>query len=211
MESLIHPLKRLICVLTSFLRGERSFLLPLVSEEEVNLAHEKKCERSLKIMSKRVLIPLDLMRSPCDALVFAQKMAADFPVCVTLLYVLNLNIVPPGRQIYDELCAESEAALRKLARFFFGTDRAARVVVRVGAPHEEILAEARAESSDMIILSGPEHRSWKRLLRSGTVQKIIDASPCPAVVLPRDRKTPQGPCLPAATDAAPAEVLLPAA
>lgn len=103
---------------------------------------------------KHILIPLDLMRSPCDALVFARNMAADSPVCVTLLYVLNLNIVSPGRRIYDELCMESEAALRKLARFFFGTDRAARIVVRVGLPHEEIVAEAKAESSDLIILSG---------------------------------------------------------
>jgi nucleotide-binding universal stress UspA family protein len=161
---------------------------------------------------KHVLIPVDLMRSPCDALVFARNMAADFPVCVTLLYVLNLNIVPPSRQIYDELCAESEAALRKLARFFFGTDRAARVVVRVGAPHEEIVAEAKAESADLIILSGPERRTWKQFLHPGTTQKIIDASPCPAVVLPRNRKmAPQSPNIPAVVEAAPVEAVLPAA
>ena len=47
---------------------------------------------------KRILIPLDLMRSPCDALVYVRNMAADSPVCVTLLYVLNLNIVPPGTE-----------------------------------------------------------------------------------------------------------------
>ena len=166
----------------------------------------------MKMNIKHILIPLDLMRSPCDALVFARNMAADSPVCVTLLYVLNLNIVSPGRQIYDELCAESEAALRKLARFFFGTDRAARIVVRVGPPHEEIVAEAKAESSDLIILSGPERRTWKQLLRLGTTQKIIDASPCPAMVLPRRRKmTRQRPHLAAVTEAAPEEALLPAA
>lgn len=138
---------------------------------------------------KRILIPLDLMRSPCDALVFARNMAADHPVCVTLLYVLNLDIVvPTGRQVYNELCAESEAALRKLARFFFGTDGAVRVVVRVGRPHEQILAEAKAESPDLIVLSGPKPRRWKQLLRLGTVQKIIDAVSCPAVVLPRLKK-----------------------
>jgi len=161
---------------------------------------------------KRVLIPLDLMRSPCDALIFARTMAVDQPVCVTLLYVLNLNIVVPSRQIYDELCAESEAALRKLARFFFGEDRAARIVVRVGAPHEEIVAEAKAESADLIILSGPERRSWKQLLHLSTTQRIIDASPCPALVLPRGRKkAPQRAALPPEAETAPAEVILPAA
>lgn len=166
----------------------------------------------MKMNIKNILVPLDLMRSPCDGLVYARNMAADSPVCVTLLYVLNLNIVPPRRQIYEELCAESEAALKKLARFFFGTDRAARVVVRVGAPHEEIVAEAKAESSDLIILSGPERRTWKQLLRLGTTQKVINTSPCPAIVLPRCRKVaPQKPHIPAVTEAAPEEALLPAA
>jgi nucleotide-binding universal stress UspA family protein len=161
--------------------------------------------------SKNVLIPLDLVRSPCDALIFARNMAADMPVCVTLLYVLNLNIAPPGRQIYDELCEESEAALRKLARFFFGADRAPRVVVRVGAPHEEIVAEAKAESADLIILSGPQRRSWRQLLRLGTTQKIIASSPCPALVLPRNRKTArQKLSLPAEAEMVPHEAVLPA-
>jgi nucleotide-binding universal stress UspA family protein len=167
----------------------------------------------MTMKNKRVLIPVDLMRSPCDTLIFARNMAADLPVCVTLLYVLNLNIVPPTRQIYDELCTESEAALRKLARLFFGADRAAHVVVRVGAPHEEIVAEAKAEGSDLIILSGPQRRTWKRFLRPGTTQKIIDAAPCPAVVLPRSLKmTPSRSSVPAvAEEARPAEALLPAA
>lgn len=135
--------------------------------------------------AKRVLIPLDLMTSPSDALVYAREMAVDAPLCVTLLYVLNLNIVAPGRQVYDELCAEGEAALRKLAWLFFGTERAARIVVRVGLPHEQIVAEARSDKSDLIILSSPKRRSWKRFLGLGTTQRIVDASPCPAMVLPQ--------------------------
>jgi nucleotide-binding universal stress UspA family protein len=160
--------------------------------------------------TKRILIPLDLMRSPCDALIYARRLAADSPVCVTLLYVLNLNIDPPGRKIYEELCAEGEAALRRLAGFFFGADRAARVVVRVGAPHEEIVAEAKAESSDLIILSGPERRTWSQLWRRSTTQRVIDSSPCPAVVLPHRRAiAPQQAWIPEHIE--PPEVLRPAA
>ena len=140
--------------------------------------------------SKHVLIPVDLMRSPCDALIYARDMAADCALCVTLIYVLNLNIVAPGRQIYDELCAEGEAALRRLARLVFGTDQAVQIVVRVGAPHEEILTEARAHPTDLIVMSGPERRGLKRLLHAGTTQKIIDGAPCPTMVLPRAVQIP---------------------
>jgi nucleotide-binding universal stress UspA family protein len=161
---------------------------------------------------KRILIPLDLMRSPCDALVYARKMATDSPVCVTLLYVLNLNIAPLGRKIVDELCAESEAALRKLARFFFGAGQAARVVVRLGAPHQEIVAEAKVESSDLIILSGPARRAWNPFSRWSTTQRVIDSAPCPAVVLPRRRPMGAQPLrLPAPTEGTPRDALLPAA
>lgn len=165
---------------------------------------------------KNILIPLDLMRSPCDALVAARNMAGEVPVSVTLLYVLNLNIVAAiGRQVYDELCAESETALRKLAGFFFGAEKAARIVVRVGRPHEQILAEAKAAHSDLIILSGPERKGWKQILRASTAQKIVDASPCATLVLPRQPKAIGSKAripAPAPIRAnVPAEVLLPAA
>lgn len=161
--------------------------------------------------AKHVLIPLDLMRSPCDALVFARNLASDSPVCVTLLYVVNLNVAL-GRRIYDELCAESELALRKLAWLFFGTDRAVRVVVREGKPHEEIVAEAKAESTDLIILSRPKRHFWNRLFRASTTQRIIDSSPCPAVVLPRGRKSiPHRRDIPAPIDSQRPQAVLPAA
>jgi nucleotide-binding universal stress UspA family protein len=135
--------------------------------------------------SKHILIPIDLMRSPCDALIFARNMAADSPVSVTLLYVLNLNIIPTVRDICDELCAESEKALKHLAWLFFGEERAARIAVRMGAPHREILAQAVSDASDLILLSAPETHSWKRPLRTGTAKKIIDNAACPTMVLPR--------------------------
>jgi nucleotide-binding universal stress UspA family protein len=139
--------------------------------------------------AKKILVPIDLMRSPCDALLFARDMAADQPVCVTLLYVLNLNIVTPDARLHDEMVAQGAEALRKLAWFFFGEEGAARTVVRMGLPHEQILAEAREEAADLIVLTGPARPSWRRRLGLGTAQKIIDRAACPAVVLPRG-KTP---------------------
>lgn len=140
--------------------------------------------------SKRILVPIDLMRSPGDALAYARGMAVNQIISVTLLYVLNLNINVPDKSVYAQLRDEAEMALRKLARLFFGTDHAVRIVVREGVPHEEILAEANSIEADVILLSTPEKRSWKNFLRRCTAQKIIDAAVCPAVVLPRSRQNP---------------------
>lgn len=162
--------------------------------------------------SKHILLPVDLVRSPCDSLVFAREMAAERPICVTLLYVLNLNIATPTQKIYDELNAESEAGLRALARFFFGSDQSVRVVVRFGTPEAEIATEAQAQGADLIILPAAARRKWNRFWRRGTAQKIVDAAPCPTLILPRQaRKRSRPEEIPAAAVPAPDEAILPAA
>jgi nucleotide-binding universal stress UspA family protein len=131
---------------------------------------------------------VDLLRGSARALVFVQNMAMETPLCVTLLHVVDLNIAPAQQTVYDQLCAEGEAALRKLARLFFGADQAVRVTVRVGKPAAEIVAEARAASADMIVLCGPKSAKGLRLFRRGTTQEVVHSAPCPTVVLPHPGK-----------------------
>lgn len=137
--------------------------------------------------SKCILVPLDLMRGSPDALVYVQNMAMENALCVTLLHVVDLNIAPVQPGVYDRLCAEAEAALRKLAGLFFGTDQAVRVKVRVGKVADEIVAEA-ANSADLIVLCGPKSPKRFRLFRRSTTRRVLSSAPCPTVVLPRPAK-----------------------
>jgi nucleotide-binding universal stress UspA family protein len=132
---------------------------------------------------KHILVPLDLVRGPASALVFVQKMAAESPVCITLLHVIDLNIFPPQPAINDQLCAESQAALRKLAKLFFGAEQAARIIVRVGRPAGEIIAEAKEAEADLIVMCGPRS-ARRKLLRRGTTQRVLSSASCPTLVLP---------------------------
>lgn len=138
--------------------------------------------------SKRILVPLDLRRSTTDALLYLQHAAPEAPFCATLLYVVELNIATPDSRLYQEICAESQAALRKLSLHFLGHQDAARVSVRIGRADEEILAEARSSRAELIILSGSKPRGWRHLFRSRTVERVVHAAPCPALVLPRSWK-----------------------
>jgi nucleotide-binding universal stress UspA family protein len=137
--------------------------------------------------NKHILVPLDLTRGPASALVAVQKMATESPVSVTLLHVIDLNIFPPQPEVNDQLCAESQAALRKLARLFFGAEQAARIIVRIGNPAEEIVAEARQQAADLIVMCGPKP-TRTRLLRRGTTQHVLRSAACPTLVLPHPRK-----------------------
>jgi nucleotide-binding universal stress UspA family protein len=104
-----------------------------------------------------------------------------------LLNVIDLNIFPPQPAVNDQLSAESQAALRKLAKLFFGAEQAARVVVRFGQPAAEIIAEAKTAEADVIVMCGPKPGRL-RLWRRGTTQRVLSAAPCPTLVLPHPYK-----------------------
>ena len=135
--------------------------------------------------SKRILVPVNLPKSSFNSLLFAQGLVNEVPVHVTLLNVVNLNVAGLESRIYNEVCAESEAALKKLAELFFSDSPSVRVNVRVGRPHEEIIAEAGAELSELIIMAGPKPSRWKRFLGLGTIERVVRSAPCPTLVLPR--------------------------
>jgi nucleotide-binding universal stress UspA family protein len=141
--------------------------------------------------SKHILVPLDLVRGPASALVFVQQMAAETPVRVTLLHVVDLNIFPPQPAVNDQLCTESQAALRKLAKLFFGAEQAVRIIVRAGQPAGEIIAEAQAAGADLIVMCGPKSRRL-RLLRRGTTQRVLNSASCPTLVLPHPGQPGRG-------------------
>jgi nucleotide-binding universal stress UspA family protein len=113
---------------------------------------------------KRILIPVNLLNGSFDVLQFAQGLAAAVPIHATLLNVVNLNVVKLEYRIFNEVLAESEAGLKKLAKHFFGNSPSVRINVRMGRPHEEIVAEAEAELSELIIMASPEPSRWKRFL-----------------------------------------------
>jgi nucleotide-binding universal stress UspA family protein len=138
--------------------------------------------------NKHILVPLDLVRGPASALVAAQQMAAESPLCITLLHVIDLNIFPPQPAVNDQLCAESQAALRKLAKLFFGAKQVVRTIVRLGQPADEIIAEAKTAGADLIVMCGPKPRRL-RLLRRGTTQRVLRRACCPTLVLPHPVKS----------------------
>jgi len=134
---------------------------------------------------KRILIPVNPLKGSFDALQFAQGLADEVPIHVTLLNVVNLNVVKLEYRIFNEVLAESEAGLKKLAKHFFGDSPSVRINVRMGRPHEEIVAEAEAELSELIIMASPKPSRWKRFLGLGTVERVVRNAPCPTLVLPR--------------------------
>ena len=146
--------------------------------------------------SKRILIPVDVEEAERSfgILQFIEGMAGGPAIDATLLYVVNVNITLPERRVFDELCAEGEKQLRGLARLFLDHCSGLRVHVRVGRPHEEIVAEAESELSELIVMLRPKPSPWPWPFRSGTVEHVVRAAPCLTLVLPRIWKTAGDQC-----------------
>lgn len=133
---------------------------------------------------KHILIPLDLLRGSAKALVFVQQMALENPLTITLLHVIDLNIGCTISGVDAQLFGESQVALAKLAKLFFGSEQATRIAVRFGQPVAEIVAEAQAEAVDMIVLCGPKSKPGMRLFHRGISVDLVRHAPCPTLVLP---------------------------
>jgi nucleotide-binding universal stress UspA family protein len=138
------------------------------------------------MQAKHLLVPVDLDKpgDSFDALRFVEGLAGSLALEVTLLHVVPLNIVWGERRVYDELRAESETRLRALARRFFKNPLTLNFHIRLGRPHEEILAEAASTAAELILLSSPKVGRWKLLFGSRTAERVVRAAPCLTLVLP---------------------------
>jgi nucleotide-binding universal stress UspA family protein len=97
--------------------------------------------------------------------------------------VANLNVCAPERRVYDELCRENERRLRSLAKLFFNGELP-HIGVRVGKPHEEILAEAESGQAELIVMASPKSSRSRWQFRPTTVERVVRHAPCLVLVLP---------------------------
>ena len=133
-----------------------------------------------------ILVPLNLEKQSFEGLKFASRMAADMLIRTTLLYVVELNIFPFDRRVYDELCREYHERLRVLAECCFKDQP--RLRVRVGKAYQEIIAEAKESDAELIVMEIPQGRRRRRLFGLNTVERVVREAPCLTVALSNSRK-----------------------
>lgn len=137
-----------------------------------------------------ILIPVGPHSSGVEVLNLVRCRGAENPLCVRLLRVVELNIAGVDRRIYEELSHEAAAELSVLAREFSRAHILPQLRVRVGRLHDEIVTEARAEKTDLIVLAAPKTTRRMRLFNPRTVERVVRNAPCPTLVLPRRQAMP---------------------
>jgi nucleotide-binding universal stress UspA family protein len=113
---------------------------------------------------ERILLPIDVARFPLEGFELVNGIAKRRAVTVYLLHVVTLNIMAGENRIYEELAREAHRHLQELAERFIHPIASVVSHVRVGNLGEEILAEAKEERVDLIILPNYGPSFWARLL-----------------------------------------------
>jgi nucleotide-binding universal stress UspA family protein len=138
---------------------------------------------------KRILLPLDIRKCPLEAFSVVNDLAKHPGATVILLHVVTLNIAAPEKRVYEDLSREASWYLARLARQHVLSPTSTLIHVRFGKPADEILAEAKAEKADVILLPTfgglPWKRGasfWKRLIApifpGIIVEKLARSAPC---------------------------------
>ena len=123
-----------------------------------------------------ILVPIDIKRCPLDVFELVNGFANQADVTLVLLHVLNVNIMAPDNRVYEELRQEAAGHLARLAVRYVSERVTILIRVRFGNPAKEILAEARAQRADLILLGAGQTSVWNRLfapISCRTVKKVL--------------------------------------
>lgn len=141
----------------------------------------------MNCMNRRdILVPVNLEKDSLEGMKFAAHVADEMSLHATLLHVVELNIFPLDRRVYDEVCLEYQRRLENIAGCLPGDFW--RLCVRIGRPHEEIVAEARDSGVELIVMGAPKNNHWRWPFHSTNVERVVRDAPCQTLVIPELRK-----------------------
>jgi nucleotide-binding universal stress UspA family protein len=171
---------------------------PLQKKLPVRKAVRKKTlpKASPAIALKKILVPVDFSDHSRKALNYAIPFAEQFHATLHVLYVVEPTIYPADLSfgqvglpnLEAELRSKSEQELVQLVAEMVGDRVLATAVIRTGLPFVEIIAFAREEDVDLIIVATHGHTGVEHILFGSTAEKIVRKAPCPVLVVRADER-----------------------
>jgi universal stress protein A len=150
----------------------------------------KRNERTTKL-----LVPVDFSAESEKAIVYAVALARQFGAKITLFYVLEPIRTPdfamfPLSLSRRQLLQKCKGRLHRVATDL-GIDRTlvTSTVARFGTVSAQIIAEARKQQVDLILIATHGYRGLKHALLGSTAERVVQKAPCAVLVLrPHERE-----------------------
>ena len=140
----------------------------------------------------RILFPTDLSRSAERAEAYACTLAASWGATLTVMSVLEF---PPGlnpeypvnRMYLAELMRQATDGLVELKERTSARGISVQTRIATGVPSEEVLAAAKAEGADLIVVGTVGKAGLEHVLLGSTAERIIRTAPCPVLAVRTER------------------------
>jgi nucleotide-binding universal stress UspA family protein len=136
---------------------------------------------------KHILVATDFSGSSERALDIAVKLATAFGARVTLLHVWELPVYPYMDFVLSStelMQSVEQAAQNRLSAALDELQKqipAARSLLKMGIPWEQILATAKEEHADVIVMGTHGFRGVKHLLLGSVAEKVVRLAPIPVL------------------------------
>ena len=147
----------------------------------------------------KILFATDGAQGSATAEAYACALAQSWGASLTVMSVLEF---PPGmnpdyavnRLYLDELMQEVTTRLVDVTARAGGLGLSAQSRIATGIPSEEVLAVARAEEADLVVVGTKGKTGLEHVLLGSTAERIIRMAPCPVLTVPAAKQR-AGECL----------------
>jgi len=142
---------------------------------------------------KKILVPVDFSPASKNAFRYALRFAEEFGAEVTLLYVVEpatatrFTAVPGFPEIPSFPESDFSVPKRNLRTLVASSHSENREPpswqIRAGVPSHEIVAVAKDDDFDLIIIATHGYTGWKHFCIGSTAERVVRAAPCPVLVV----------------------------
>jgi len=137
---------------------------------------------------ERVLVATDFGESSSTAVTLAADLSIVLKASLTLIHVVDYYPVVGYAfdvpvDILSEIESAGEAALAKEHTELMRRVPHARATLKRGVPYEAVLAFAKADATDLLVVGTHGHRGVKHVLLGSVAEKLVRLSACPVLTV----------------------------
>jgi universal stress protein A len=139
----------------------------------------------------RILVPTDFSEHSRKALSYALGLALQYKAEVTLLHVLE-PIVYPADWMLPLMTSDAPEVRKFLAEQLKSLARkspgAAQPIIRFGIAWQEIVATAKKQKTDLIVIGTHGYSGVKHALLGSVAERVVRHAPCPIFIVRPDER-----------------------
>jgi universal stress protein A len=131
----------------------------------------------------RILLATDFSRSSEQALGYAEELARRFGAELVVLHVDEALSTVPGSDLAETRRAAADGELQELAIELRAKDVPARALLRPGLASGEIVATAKAEHADLVVMGTHGRTGLAHALLGSVAERVLRTAPCPVLTV----------------------------